>query len=330
MKDKLKLARNLILISIPLILLCALAYLLPMSYMTTEYVMWQEEYENSRAPHTDASTLIIGDSRAKSSVLPKELHEGVYNIGIGGCTPIEMYHAVKNYIDHNGAPERAIIIFAPYHMCDIDNWDQTLYFNFLSAGELTKIYGNALKTKDPVVASHGRLAEMAGYKLRLPSKYLAQMYDAKLVGNKTDNLARFDSIREDLGYLEFGNAPGDDGEDYEVHHEEFDSDALVILYYEKLLDLLSDNNVKVLITQAPVNEASSQAMHPAFISGFSDFMHELEYRRRYYDMTVESDIPVYPNELYGDANHLNRKGAERFTEELRQHLDDIGFWDMVR
>ena len=326
MKDKIKLTRNLILISIPLVVLCVLAYALPMSYMTTEYVMWKEEYENSRAPYTDADTLIIGDSRAKSSVLPGELHDGVYNIGIGGCTPVEMYYAVKNYIDHNGAPERAIIIFAPYHMCDIDNWDQTLYFNFLSAGELMEAYTKALTTNDTIVARHGRLAEMAGYKLRLPSRYLAQMYDAGLVGNKEENLARFDSIRKDLGYLEFGSAAGDDNENYEVHHEEFDSDELVIFYYEKLVDLLSDNNVKVLITQAPVNEASAEAMHQEFTEGFEAYMKELEYRRRYYNLTVESDIPVYPNEFYGDANHLNHRGAERYTEELRKHLDDIGFW----
>ena len=120
--EKARLVKNFILISIPLILLCILAYVFPMSYMTVEYVMWDEEFENSESPYMAAKTLIIGDSRAKSSVLPAMLHEDTYNIAIGGATPIEMYYAVENYIEHNGAPENAVVVFAPYHFCDIDNW----------------------------------------------------------------------------------------------------------------------------------------------------------------------------------------------------------------
>ena len=42
-------------------------------------------------------------------MLPALLHEDTYNIAIGGATPIEMYYAVENYIEHNGAPENAVV-----------------------------------------------------------------------------------------------------------------------------------------------------------------------------------------------------------------------------
>lgn len=325
MNDKLKLFRNFILISIPLIALCAAAYILPMSYMTVEYVMWDEEFENSEKPFIDASTLIIGDSRAKSSVLPALLHEDTYNIAIGGATPIEMYFAVENYIEHNGAPENAVVVFAPYHFCDIDNWDQTLYFNFLSVDEIAEIYIRGLRTGDPVVASKGRIPDMLSCRLRLPSKYLAQMYESKFVGRKGENLEKFNSIRDDLGYCEFGNADGDDGETYEVRHETFDYSPLVVYYYERLLDMLEANNVNVIIAQPPINQASADALHQEFADGLSAYMKDVA--SRHPDMEVMTEICVYPNELFGDSIHVNRKGAGVYTEELKEYMESIDYWD---
>ncbi|MCR5775710.1 MAG: hypothetical protein K6G42_11560 [Lachnospiraceae bacterium] len=324
MKDRLKLIRNFIIISLPLIILCLLAFLLPMSYMSVEYVMWDEEFENSEKPYIDAKTVIIGDSRAKSSVLPALLHEDTYNIAIGGATPIEMYYAVKNYIDRNGAPENAVVIFAPYHFCDIDNWDQTLYFNFLTAGEIGEIYFKALETGDPIVAKKGRIPDMISYRLRLPSKYLAQMYEARFTGNKEANMKKFDSIRADLGYCEFGSADGDDGETHEVYHETFDYSPLVVYYYGELIKLLAENNVNLLIAQPPINEASGKAIHKEFTEGYAACVEEAA--SDYPQINVITEIPVYDNSLFGDSIHVNRKGAEAYTVELREYMESIDFW----
>ena len=324
MNNKLKLAKNFILISIPLIVLCVLAYVLPMSYMSVEYVMWDEEFENSENPYISADTLIIGDSRAKSSVLPALFHEDTYNIAIGGATPIEMYYAVENYLEHNGAPKNAVVVFAPYHFCDIDNWDQTLYFNFLSADEIAEAYTLGLSYRDPVVTKKGRIPDMISYRLRLPSKYLAQMYESRFTGRKEVNREKFDSIREDLGYCEFGSADGDDGETYEVRHETFDYSELVVYYYEKLIAMLEDNGVNVLIAQPPINQASADALHQEFLDGFTSYMKDVA--SRHPGMDVIPEIPVYPNSLFGDSIHVNRHGAEVYTEELKQYTEDSGFW----
>ncbi len=324
MDKRLRLFKNFILISIPLMVLCALAYILPMSYMTVEYVMWNEEFENSAKPYIDAKTLIIGDSRAKSSVLPGLLHEDTYNIAIGGATPIEMYFAVENYIEHNGAPENAVVVFAPYHFCDIDNWDQTLWFNFLSVDEIAEIYMRGLKTHDPIVTCKGRIPDMISCRLRLPSKFLAQMYESKFVGRKEENRAKFDSIRADLGYCEFGSADGDDGETYEVRHETFDYSPLVVYYYERLIDMLEENGVNVIIAQPPINQASADALHQEFADGFSAYMKDVA--ARHPDMEVMSEICVYPNSLFGDSIHVNRKGAEVFTKELKEYMEGIDYW----
>ena len=49
----------------------------------------------------------------------------------------------KQFLPHK-KPEKAIVIFAPYHFCDIDNWGQTQSFNYLTTGDMLEVYAQAL------------------------------------------------------------------------------------------------------------------------------------------------------------------------------------------
>ena len=338
MDKRLRLLKNFILISIPLFMIILLAFFTPMYYMTEEYVLWRQEkdyvnqnvmsYVNYTKPDTiplpkagsPVETLIIGDSRAKSSIIPKQLKPDgdIYNIGIGGATSIEMYYAAGNYIKSYGAPKEALIIFAPYHLCDIDNWDQTLFNNYLTVGEISQVYKEAYRYKDEEILRKGYLTEELSFRLRLPTKYIAQMYDARLTGFFSRNKERYGSVSDELGYCEFGKDPGNDGVNYEVHHEYFDSSPLVLHYYDKLLKLLTENGVKVKILQAPINEASSKAIHTAFVNGYEEFLSEI--KEKYKDIYIMKELPVYENGYFGDNNHLNRSGAEKYTDWLKNML----------
>ena len=41
-----------------------------------------------------------------------------------------------------------------------------------------------------------------------------------------------------------------------------------------------------------------------------------------YDILVEDDIPVYEHDEFADGSHLNEVGARRFTEYVRNLLND--------
>lgn len=295
----------------------------PLNYLTTEYTLWAEEKDYVNHTAEQPGTIIIGDSRAKSSIMPASLHEGVYNIGIGGTTPIEMYYAASNYIRVHGAPKNAIIIFAPYHLCDIDNWNQTLYYNYLSAGELADVYKNAAAFKNPVIDCRGWFTDALSYRLRLPQKYLAAEYAAHFTGNRAANLAKAASVRADCGWCEFGTADGDSSGDYETHHETFDSSPLVLFYYDRLLTLLTDSGTKVLVEQAPINRASADVMHQEFMDGYRKYLDAQE--EKYPAVTFVKDVPVYDNKYFGDSNHLNKAGASLFTASLGKYLESSGF-----
>ena len=310
-----KLIRNLILISIPLILVSLFAAIFPMRYMAVEYTMWQEEKDYVKNGD-NATTLVLGDSRAKSGIIPENLSKGVYNAAIGGATAIEMYYACRNYLNNHPSPERAIVIFAPYHFCEIDNWQQTLYYNYLTVPELAEVETGAFKTGEAAVGYSGWITDIISFKLRLPNKYLDAIYQAKFTGNFEANKSKYDSVMADCGYTEFGTDNGNDGLNYETHHETFDYSELVLDYYDRLMNLLEENGVETYIIQSPINEASGKVISSEFWTGYDKFLTAVE--NEYPEFTVEHEVPVYDNIYFGDNNHMNRKGAEKFTAVVKE------------
>ena len=312
-----RLVRNLILISVPLILMCIYAYFMPMSYMTEEYPMWMEEKnyvnQNEKASPT---TLIIGDSRAKSGVLPGELcpDGSAYNIAIGGATSIEMYYALRNYLKYHEAPDTALVIFAPFHFYEIDNWGQTLYYNYLTLPEIIEIEANAAMLRDKRVQYSGWLADILSFKLRLPNKYLDQIYISRFGRNGEKNREKYERIQREYGFTSFGEEEGNDGLAYEAHKKEFELSPMSDLYYLRLLDLLKSHGIRVFIIQAPLNKATDKVITEKFRSAYTAYMEGIA--EKYPDFTVETKVPAYDNAFFGDNNHLNRRGAEKFTKEI--------------
>lgn len=321
-----KLCFNFILLGIPLYILIAYTFFFPMHYMAVEYSMWAEEKDYVNAKNgaealPDARTLILGDSRAKSGLRPKELSDSAYNMAIGGATAIEMYYALENYLSCHGAPENAVIIFAPYHFCDIDNWGQTLYYNYLTIPELFDVYKNALAFHDPVVFANNFFTDSLSYRLRLPNKYLSAEYNAGFIGRKGENTAKYDSVRADAGYTVFGNDPGNDAGNYETHHEVFDKSPLVESYYYKLLRLCAENDIRVIIEQSPVNQASMDLITEDFWNGYHAFLTEVG--QAYPSVAINKDVTAYDNRYFGDNNHLNEGGAVIFTKEMKEKYPEI-------
>lgn len=322
-KDIFRLIRNLILISVPLIVLTAYTRIFPENYMPEESMIWSEEKDYVNCSDLSADTVIIGDSRAKSAVIPAGLGDSVYNIGIGGATAIEDYYAADDYIKHHGAPANAIIIIGPFHLCRIDNWSPTLFNNYLSATELTEVYGNALRLHETAICNKGWFTDSLSYKLRLPNKYLETEYEAGFIKRYQANVSKFDSVRNDLGWCEYGSDNGCDGLDYETHIEGFNVLPIEDLYLRKLLDLLTENNVNIVYAQCPINRASADELSPGFTSGYTEYMNEL--KSDYPGGMFITSLPVYENRYFGDINHLNKAGASVYTAELKAYLEDIGF-----
>ena len=209
------------------------------------------------------------------------------------------------------------MIFSAFHFYNIDNYNQTLYYNYLNTGQIieTALAARGLSGEEKV-AYKGWITDVISYKLKLPSKYLAAVYEALPGGNREENTERYEQVRDELGYTMFGTEESNNGPSYEVHETSFQSSELLVKYYERLLNRLRAEGIEVTIEQAPLNPASYDSVKPEFMQGYRDFVDGIA--KKYPEFTVVREIPRYEAECFGDNNHMNRRGATKFTNALKE------------
>jgi hypothetical protein len=94
------------------------------------------------------------------------------------------------------------------------------------------------------------------------------------------------------------------------------------LYFDRLLAELDRRGIDTRFIAMPVNEATWQATRLAVRQQFAAYL--AGYERRYRHFHVDGELmPHWPNRLFGDQFcHLNPQGAERFSAELAQRLQE--------
>lgn len=318
-----------ILALIPIIATVVYTALVPFGYMDSEYSAWKYSKDVSKnvarfsTDASDTTTLILGDSRAMADFLPEMFDNTCMNLAVGGATSIEMYYTLKEYIDNNGKPENVIIAFAPFHYTIIDNfWTRTVYFNYLSITDIDELYSYAEVTKSETLLKKGYKNDLLSYRLRFPDKYLPALINSKLIGRYSENKSSYDDISSNSGYGPFGTADGSSDLNYEVGYDKMHTtgDALLLdIYMNRLLQLCVDNNIPTTLTIPPMNRSSYEKLQDSYVDELTYHLENLA--SRYKKVNVESIIPMYDDEFFGDSSHLNLKGATLYTEEyISNHI----------
>lgn len=314
-----------ILAASPAILLIAYTLLLPFCYMDEEYPSWKYSKDVAKGSKSvAATTLILGDSGAMSSFVPKQLSEGAVNMAVGGGTSIEMYYFLKEYLDNHDAPKSVVIMFAPFHYFNIDNYStRTIYFKAIDKSDLKELYLNAGITMAEAVLYDGVLMDEFSCRMGLPTKYLPAIKASRFVGRYKSNRSAYDELLATRGYGPFGELDGCDDLSYECSYKKIiksgNSDILK-LYLQKIFTLCDDNNISVLLVQPALNEPSYNAIDQNYVSGYEAYVEEIA--GGYENVTYENKLRCYPSELFGDVSHLNKKGAVIFTAEIKEKYPD--------
>lgn len=316
-----------ILAALPLLILIGYTALFPFAYMDAEYPAWaySKEASHTRQPEQEDAVLILGDSRAMADILPTELGSNVQNLAVGGATAIEMYYTLSSYLKYNEAPDTAVVMFAPFHYSYMDNfWERTVYFNYLSVSELSEVFSNARQTASETVLTENCLMEAVSYRLRLPNKYLPALANSRLFMRCSDNKALYQQLSKERGHGLFGTADGSSDLSYEVNYTQMQHSgdaALIALYLNKLLALCEEQNIRVILEQPPMNEASYAKLQNSYLSEYTIYMEETQ--SNYPDFLINSEIPCYENRFFGDSSHLNHTGGAVYTQEFKTKYADL-------
>jgi hypothetical protein len=299
----------------------------PMFFLDPEFPMWVAKKEMLNQCHGN-ETVILGDSRAMADLIPKKIDASVVNLAIGGAGPIEMYYASRQLLDScTVAPRKVVISVAPFHFVYAENyWGRTALFHFLSYKEMSEVRRTSEAFGDgtvySTVAVFGSVENMAKdwlYTSSFPSLYIGGMLQGRFVFREGSNRSVLEAIRAERGYHAFGDADGFSGIGAEAYLQGFAPSRLLNTYFDRLIRLYGDAGLTLEFMTMPLNEASYRVLPDHFREEFSEYLEA--YHQRYPWFVVRGDpLPCLPSTVFGDAFHLNRRGAEWWSEKVASSI----------
>ncbi|MBR2696644.1 MAG: hypothetical protein IKE48_03990 [Parasporobacterium sp.] len=307
---------------IPVILIWIYIAAFPGSYMDGEYSYFTQakDYRMGKSSLAPCDILILGDSRAKSALIPEELSSACVSVAEGGSTAVEAYYTLKDYLTYVGKPEKVVLSISSYHFTSFDGfWTRSVYFDFLSwkqAEEVIKEAGSN-KEKEALEAAGGSgLLTLFEYKIKSPTKYMSPVLNSLKEDRKSINLAAYSEMERTRGFKSFVS--------WWPTSAEHDMEDFVLLktldsYYRKTIDLCIENGIEVYSVNTPLisdtYEEAKKISEP-----FSRYFQELKAdypETEYPAVHIETEFESYDTKYFDDADHLNPEGAKVYTESFK-------------
>lgn len=302
-----------------------------MSFRDAEYPMWAAK-KALVAECRDWHVVILGDSRAMADLVPDRLGASVVNLALGGGTPIEMYYTARHLLQCPNTPRMVVLSFTVTHFMTKDiYWGRTADFHYLSFDEMEEV-----RTRSAALDSHlgiyetSRLGQLKGmikdflYSARYPMHGVRHMADNYFRGQSKNNREILDYTLRERGYHFFGDADGSTDIPIDTAYSEFKADPLFDDYMNGIVTMLDAKNVPVKFVAMPIHDIAYAKLSPALVSGFARYL--AGYETRYPNFHVSGDpIARMPSRYFGDASHLNQRGAVTWSDQLR----DNGTLDLI-
>ena len=301
---------------------------MPMAFMDPEYPSWRAKL--TMLDRCDiGDVIILGDSRAAADILPNRLPLRVTSLAVGGGEAIEALAAVSRVLECPLLPRLAIISFDPGHFTRSDLfWYRSVRYGLISAEDIALLRQASRQTGDWSVYDGHRASGLPTllrdwlYRVYFPPLYFSSLAHGGLVFRWFGNQKILAETLSARGHYYFGSAAGSDAVAIDGHMTAFAPLPILDHYFDKLLSVLGRHGIEALFIAMPVNEATGRQVRPAVRAQFTAYLSG--YERRYPHFHVAGDLMgSWPNRYFGDEfSHLNPEGAERFSAELAQRLQD--------
>jgi hypothetical protein len=294
---------------------------LPMQIYEESYPMYAYEREVEQTPAREpATTLIVGDSRAKASLLPDRLGSGSVSLTLPGASPVELYHAADRYLGRHPAPRNVVLSISAVHFGDaFIFWERPIKFGYLDQAAVDEVFAQARRLHDPTFGTpwQARFNYLL-HRLNSPHLYLPELRRALFHPHGRANQQLLAQLERERGHCSFGTAARSDGLAYEDFHDRFDPSPTYDHYFRKLIDRLRASGAKVVFMAMPLNQHSRQQLKPGFVEAYDRYFAGIA--RDYPDVEVRARWPELDDQYFGDANHVNARGSELVTGLARQLL----------
>lgn len=294
-------------------------------YLDDEYAMYQQQKDcvSGKIDMDKVRVLVLGDSRTKAGFKPTLLWEETYNIALGGATPIEGYYSLKEYLSNHESPETVVIAYAPMHYMDVDTlWTRSVYFHTLDKEDFRDLAKRAEQFEDTEsILIENYETEYLMYQLYLPNKYATALKKSLFVMRRKKTEQKYDMMVGMKGYTTYGTEEQSGGINGEAKVSDFSESDIITWYLGEIFRLCEKNEIQVVLEQTPMNETSYAILTPEFKEHYRGYMYGLA--QQYPEVLIYPDFYCYPNDCFGDADHLNSHGVEVFDEFLKKKYGNM-------
>lgn len=325
-KGFLKLLIKITALFIPVFLIIPISMIVfPLRFYDGEYSWYEENKEYSISHDGFTRVLILGDSVAKAAYLPSKLSDDTYNFALGGLSPAEEYYYLRDYLKYNDAPEYVFYMISPFHFTNMETlWSRSVYFHRINMADLKDLIDVTYGFSDENLL-YGENADVDGYYLFYlysSNKYNTAFFNGLTSTERyTINTKKYHAVIENKGQTQFGTAEFCNEVNSCVALKEFVIPKTLDYYFRKTIELCTDYGIKFVYENAPMNEMSYNSLNENFLSEYIDYLNDIQ--ESYPETIIEMYIPCYEDNCFGDSNHLNIVGTNKFSSEIREKYANI-------
>ncbi|MCQ2519717.1 MAG: hypothetical protein MJ107_04195, partial [Lachnospiraceae bacterium] len=320
MKNIVKLVLKSIIVMLPFIAVILYIHTRPMRFMDDEYPFWQQHEDFIKEDTNYWDIIVLGDSRANDAFVPDYLSYDLYNLALGGASPVEMYYTMQTYLSTHEAPSTVFIAFGDTHIAYknqanyVEFWERTMYYHYLNTHQEIDFFKTVNGMDEHTILSDDYISRWIEYRFRLPKNYLPALIKSGLDNRYEGNTEKYERSINNRGRYITPNGGGDAGVTTEATYEEFDYNPIIDLYFRKLIDLLVDNDINIYIERVPFNQASYDNMKPIVREKIEQYYQNLQ--EDYPSIPMRTGVFCYGNECFGDSNHVNDYGARIYCKYI--------------
>lgn len=141
------------------------------------------------------------------------------------------------------------------------------------------------------------------------------------MGRHEANVTKYQQMTLERGHNFFGLANGSGDVNGEAKEEDFISSDVIAIYMQKIFDLCREQGIRVVVEQLPMNETSRSILTEDFKNHYRQYMDELATANP--TVQIFGDFYMYPNDYFGDADHLNQTGASAYCRFMKERYPDL-------
>lgn len=272
---------------------------------------------------------VFGDSRADSAVIPARLSKPATNLGFAGGTPIENYFFVKSLLSCKNRPRTLILSFNPnaFEIVQPWLWDNAVRYGALGWKEISLVRQEARRLDErsyfaakPHIGIDGLFRDIT-YSSHFPAIYFNSLIESRLALRTDKNREKFAEVIKTRGYPSYGNGPQAPVHALPLDARPFAPLPLQQRFFDMTVAMLDRAGIDTYFLITPYSTQGAHAHAQQYMDAYLAFVRQTGTSYPHFHL-LQQQVPVWPDAMFVDGQHLSEPGADAFSRQLDRCLED--------